>query len=132
MDNNICWFCNANEATENSSYKIALKHHKNKKDIKIVEIKRCTECEKKHRTSNLLSTSMYLLELVMVAVLYFVFELEFFYVVAIYIILMKILTSASKGIRRKISAPAKAECDVDQHKDVSIAVADGYIEKRRF
>ena len=79
-----------------------------------------------------LSSLMYLLEIVLVTVLYFVVKLDLIYIALIYIALMRPLTSLSKKIRQMVSDPDKSVCVVSEHDEVKAMLEEGFIETRRF
>ena len=129
---NKCWFCETNEALSDFGYLLELKKVKNRKDKKIVEIDRCKECANKHRKGDRLSSLLYILEIGIVAVSYFVFNIELLYIVLIYIALTRPLTSLMQKIRDRIASPYKSVCTTSTHEEVGKLLEEGYIEARKF
>jgi len=129
---NTCWFCEANDAAEEKAYEVNLKMHNDRKDKTAVNIKRCEQCAEKHRRADLLSNSMYILELILVAVAYFVFKLEWLYIAIGYFALIRPMSGLSKKIREKVSDPHMSVCDVSNHPEVREKLEEGYMETRRF
>ena len=129
---NKCWFCNTNEASQDMEYPVALKKHDNRKDAKTVDINRCEECAQKHKKGDILSFLMYLIEIILVAIAYFVFHADLIYIAVVYVILMRPLTSLSKKIRDSIASPNKSVCHVADNDEVKELLEEGYIESRRF
>ncbi|MBN2878884.1 MAG: hypothetical protein JXN65_04555 [Clostridia bacterium] len=129
---NICWFCESNDAAEEKAYEVNLKMHNDRKDKIAVNIQRCEECAEKHKKADILSNSMYILELILVAIAYFVFKLEWIYIAIGYFALIRPMSGLSKKIREKVSGPYKSVCDVSKHPVVKDKLEEGYVETRRF
>jgi|GEM_PF-4784602 len=131
MDNK-CWFCDSNEAIEEKSYTVSLRKHDNRKDQKIIKIDRCNECASKHRKGDIISNIMYALEVVMVAVAYFVFKIDFVYVIVGYLLLRRLLSMLSVKVRHWTAQPFKSVCVIADNEEVKKALEEGYIESRKF
>ena len=128
---NKCWFCETNDAVEDKAYEVGLRMHNDRKDKIAVNVQRCDECAEKHKKADILSNSMYILELILVAVAILV-KLEWLYIAIGYFVLIKPLSSLSKKIREKVSEPYMSVCDVSKHPGVREKLEEGYVETRRF
>lgn len=131
MESN-CWFCQRNEASQDYEYTVDLKKQDNRKDTKTVNIPRCEECTQKHRKGDNLALLMYLSEVLLVAMAYFVFNVELLYIALGYVALTRPLSSLSRTIRNKVVAPDKSVTEVTGHTEIHQLLEDGYVEKRRF
>lgn len=131
MDNK-CWFCNENDAVDEKSYIVSLKKHDNRKDIKTVEIARCERCAENHKKSHNLSNIMYFIELILVAVAYFVIKLDLLYIAVAYVLFINPLSALSKKIREKTAEPYKSVVHIDKNEEVIALFEEGYIDNRRY